>query len=428
MSDEDDLGDDIDDDALDFDDEFEDFDSDKKKTLGDLWRDSPPVKIGIIVFGVLVLIFLFSVFGKKEPPPAESLVGGGSTLSAAPGTEEVSPAYVDAVIEENEARIEEAVREGTSALPTPIEPPIGRLTVPEEEETKEDPLQRWRRLQEERLERELQQAQMVTKSSAVDDVGLAANSETIQAMSEAMSGQMTAILERQNKEKKIMSISVTSPDYLESLFEQAQAENAEDGEDGSDILEPIVLIPAAEIEYAQLLIEANSDVPGPVLAQLVSGPLSGARMLGNFSVQEDLLTLNFTSAVKDGEVIAINAIALDPATTLPAMATDVDHRYFKRIVLPAAAAFIEGAAQAVSESGRTTITIAGDTTTSDTSESTDKQEIASGIEEVGQTLGEIFDEMGDVKTLVRIRSGTPMAVLFLSPVTIEAEPDDESAQ
>ena len=50
MSDDDDFGGDIDDEALDFDDEFEDFDSsDKKKTLGDLWRDSPPVKIGIIV-------------------------------------------------------------------------------------------------------------------------------------------------------------------------------------------------------------------------------------------------------------------------------------------------------------------------------------------------------------------------------------------
>ena len=54
-------------------------------------------------------------------------------------------------------------------------------------------------------------------------------------------------------------------------------------------------------------------------------------------------------------------LLLDPDTSLAATRTDVNHRYFRRIVLPAASAFIEGFAEAISESGRTTVTVSGET-------------------------------------------------------------------
>ena len=48
--------------------------------------------------------------------------------------------------------------------------------------------------------------------------------------------------------------------------------------------------------------------------------------------------------------------------------------------------------------------------------------MASGIEEAGSELREILeDEVGKIETLVKIRKGTPIGVLFLDPVI---QPDD----
>ncbi|MCD8497283.1 MAG: hypothetical protein LRZ85_03890 [Alphaproteobacteria bacterium] len=66
------------------------------------------------------------------------------------------------------------------------------------------------------------------------------------------------------------------------------------------------------------------------------------------------------------------------------MATDVDHRYLKRVLLPAAAAFIEGAASAISQSGLTTVTVEGSTVSEDSASPNSRQEIASGLEEPGK--------------------------------------------
>jgi intracellular multiplication protein IcmE len=100
------------------------------------------------------------------------------------------------------------------------------------------------------------------------------------------------------------------------------------------------------------------------------------------------------------------------------MATDVDHRYLQRIVLPAAAAFIEGLSSAVAENGSTTITINGTTTTAtDDAEASSDEEIATGVEEAGQELREIIDDMtADIETMVRIQAGTPIGILFVEPV------------
>jgi intracellular multiplication protein IcmE len=74
-------------------------------------------------------------------------------------------------------------------LPTPIDPPVGRLTVTENEAPEEDPLQRWRKLQEERLQREMLRSQTVAPDADAD----AARGEAIQALAEAMATQMQSI-------------------------------------------------------------------------------------------------------------------------------------------------------------------------------------------------------------------------------------------
>lgn len=416
------MSDDLDDD-ISLDDSFDDFD--KKEggsTLGDLWRDNAMFKIGAIVGGVVFLFLVISFLGGDDTPTAESYMGAAPDVQATPGTEAASPAYVEAIQEINEADVEKALTTGDSSLPVPIEPPVGIVSLPDEQQEAEDPLQRWRRLQEERLEREIQQRQNVLPEQ--DNSADVERSEAIQALADAMAQQMSSILDSKS-EIGLSNAKMTDPDYLEHLKEdQMEDEGAlldENGEplDGDEIVGE-TLLPAGEIVYAQLLTEANTDTPGPVLAEIMSGPLKGSRLLGTFEEQQELITLNFDTIVYEEESLTVDAVGLDPETTLPGMATEVDHRYLKRVILPAAAAFVEGYAGAVAQTATVTVSTSGGAAVQDTSEPDDTEEVATGLEEAGQELGEILDDMAeDTKVLVRIAAGTPIGVLFLEPVTTD---------
>ena len=182
-----------------------------------------------------------------------------------------------------------------------------------------------------------------------------------------------------------------------------------------------ILVPAGDIEYAQLVLEANSDVDGsPVLAYLASGPLSGSKLLGKFEVKDEYLVLTFNTIVTDGIAQSINAVALDPDTTLPALATDVDHHYLTRIILPAAAAFISGFSGAVGDSGSTTVTVDGGAAVESSLAKDSRQEIFKGLEEAGNKISEIIDDKAkNTDPTVKVAAGTPMGILFLEPVTDE---------
>ncbi len=414
------MADDVNDDGLELDEaSFDDFEK-KKGTLGELWRENAMVKVGVVVAAAVAIFATIILFGGKDMPIDPSYVSGGSDISAPPGTEETSPSYVAAIEEENEARTEQAIKESGSVLPTPIDPPVGRLTVTENEAPEEDPLQRWRKLQEERLQREMLRSQTVAPDADAD----AARSEAIQALAEAMATQMQSILEKRATVSPLQYRGMTSDDWLNELRSQQEEEEAAASGDDEQIEEniEIVLYPAGRIAYAQILTEANSDVPGPVLAQIASGPLSGSRVLGTFSKQKELLTIKFQTVIVDGVSIDIDAVAVDPKTTLPALATDVDHHYLMRVALPMAAAFVEGLASAISESGLTTVTVEGDVVAEESEDTSTEQEVASGIEEAGQKLREILDETADeIEVTVRVEAGTPVGILFLEPVIKPAE-------
>ena len=185
-------------------------------------------------------------------------------------------------------------------------------------------------------------------------------------------------------------------------------------------------MPAGTIEYAQLITEANTDVPGPVLAKVMTGPFKGAKLIGDFSETYDYLTLNFNTIVLDGLDYSADAVAIDPDTTLPGVVTDINRRYFTRVLLPVAAEFIAGYSNAVSESGITTVTVSGDSVTETvTNSSGSEQEVASGVATAGSELASIIQEYRNNRPqLLRIRAGTPIGVFFTSAITDEADAEE----
>lgn len=419
------MNDDLDEEIIGSEEGFDEFV--QKSSPGDLLRSSPIAKIGVIVGAVGVIFGAMYMFGQEPEEPKDSMLPLGSEVSAPPGTAEASPAYVAAVEEKNEEDLDKALRTGDSTIPVPVEAPTDRLQLPEEQTETEDPLHRWRRMQEERVLRNAVQEDDVEPVTVLDSEQ---QNEAMKQMAESMSKQMQGILGTRNERLKFAYMSLVRDQGEGGGAAAAAGDPSGEGEFDGEVeeAEPVVIIPAGEIEYGQLVIEANSDVPGPVLALLVSGPLKGSKLIGSFTVQNDYLTLNFSTLVYNGQDIDIDAIALDPETTLPGLATEVDHRYLQRIVLPAAAAFVEGFADAIAQTDTASITIdtssGGTTTTAEEQDLDTEEEVALGVKEAGEEVREIIDDMADdVEVLVKIHAGTPIGILFTSAVTEEADDD-----
>ncbi len=420
------MNDDLDEEIIGADDGFDEFA--QKSNLGDTIRRSPTAKIAVIIVAIVVIVGVVMLFGQETIETKESQIPGGSDVTSVPGTDEqISPAYAEAVEQQNEADLERAITEGTSSIPVPIKTYDTRLEVPETEEKTEDPLLRWRLLQEERVEREMKIRE--TEAEPITVLNAEQQSQAISDLSSSMQEQMSSLLQANDEKKSFTTITLIN--YNEQAEGDGGLGGGGNGSDGNfeepgfeeETDDPVVVIPAGKIVYGQLLLEANSDVPTVVLAQMVSGPLKGWKLLGEFEVLEDLekLAITFNVAVnEDGEQYNVEAIMLDPELGLAAKSTDVNHRYFKRIVFPAAAAFIEGFAGAIAESGQTTVTINGETVAEETEEADSDQEIALGVEEAAQEISEILDDMADVPVQIIIAAGTPIGIFFTENVV-----DDE---
>ncbi len=425
------MSDQIEEDDFDFEDDtgFDEGEEEARSvTLGDLW-DNALVKIAVIAVVAGVVIFgVMSLTGDGDEEVAQSVMRAGSDIKAPPGLDEATPAYVEEVRQQNEERVEEAVETGQSVLPTPVGAPEERLGVPEQEIVEEeDPLQRWRQLQEERLQRELQQTRSLD-GPVVDPEQIARKEEEIAQEAELLSQQMDLVLQNlSNREQRsfggMKSLTVTpvvDGEAMQAMNAASSGGPTSEAPPEEEAVEQVTILPAGEISYGFLITEANSDVPGPVLAQVVSGPFNGARMLGSFAVESDYITLQFNTLVFRGRTIGIDAVAIDPDTTLPGMATEVDHRFLTRVAIPVAVSFIEGFASAYAET--TTEAVESDSgAVAQTTEAPEfEEEVGAAVEEGASKLGSALDEIyGDVETLVRIHAGTAIGVLFLEDVTVD---------
>jgi len=180
-----------------------------------------------------------------------------------------------------------------------------------------------------------------------------------------------------------------------------------------------VITPAGTIAYAQLLNELNSDIPGPVLAHVLSGPFAGGRALGKYKVNEEYLVLEFTVIVKDAVGYAIDGIALDEKTTLAGHVTDIDRHYFRRVILPAAAKFLEGYTAAAAKTVTSTTTTAGGGVVQTEEPLDTKKELMKGAEEASGEIASAMTEQAKRPITVKVAKGTTFGILMLKTVTTD---------
>ncbi len=409
-------------------DEFGDTGAKKENSFSN-FTASPFAKVLMVAAAILVIVMAITLFGGKSKPPELSDTGSGSEVKQAPGQGQQTQAMVSAIEEKNNQDLQAAIQGGTSSMPTPVTPPKDLLGAPQSPDSEEDPLLRWKRLQEERQRLQQQQQQLAAQAQVDPKRG-----ERVTNLQQAMMTQVGTIMGERGI-KDMQNVKVTSKDKMGQVengtaTDQNGTVNPHAGNNTSlypdanyqqaQLTPPKILIPAGEINYAQLLMEANSDIPGPILGLLVSGKYSGSRVIGSFQRQEEYLVLKFSTLIdKKGRSIPIEAYAVDPDTTLTGMATDVDHRYFRRIIIPAAVKFIEGMGQAVAQNGSTTVSVdsGGGTVSQQNNDLDTKQEFSKAVEEAANKVGDVLDKDSDVEILVRVKAGTPMGILFVQQVT-----------
>jgi intracellular multiplication protein IcmE len=382
----------------------------------------------MIVAGALIAAASVFFSGGKQPEQMSKLVNPPDIHRASGGT--ASPYFIQQTKEAEAQRTKEALEKGTSALPTPIGNP-NDINVTE----KTDPMNELRG-ETERLKQqlaELQNAEVVQKAQAQrqaqQQLATQAAAPHQQAaeqfdasLSQAMQAQLKQLMDSWTpKPGKQVDVSKEGAGGAGSGAngKPAETQQVADASGAFHKADEKPIVTAGTVSYAQLLTEANSDVPTPILAQIVSGPLAGARAIGSFQVANgynDYLVLRFHLADKKGVDYRIDAIALDPDTTLGGMATEVDQRYFTRVILPAAAGFLQGFGQALGQTS-SSVTTNGTTTIVSQAGPGITQGVAQGAASAASTAASFFQSQANLtKPLVVVAAGTPMGLFFVSSV------------
>lgn len=441
------------DDFLAADREFGDNDQDSAKVnLKEIWAQNPSLKIFAIVAFIAVFLIAYMVFGaddNENPAEQTSMVRQAGTVVQAPGISELPPAYEEAVRQASDQRADEAVQTGGSALPTLIQRPSERIEAPVQVE-ESDPLSAWRREAEmRRMERE--QEPSPASNSLKNDLSpnppppqqagvfppnvqqqpvvepppplpTGPTPDEVSAIAIQLQTQMQTILETQvPKESILVSMNIQPAYDMKKYFPDPEQERS--NREGETV-DPVTgatpfkkpIVQAGTIAYAQILTQANSDVPGPVLAEIASGPLAGGRAIGQFQVAQRHLVLRFNRVVKDGVEYPIQGFALDPGTTLPGVVTGIDHHLFQRVVLPASAAFIEGFADAATRQNNDTIITNGTVVTNTQNDLDTREEILFGVNEGARRVSQILQTYANRPITIKVAAGTRIGLLFLTSV------------
>lgn len=191
---------------------------------------------------------------------------------------------------------------------------------------------------------------------------------------------------------------------------------------------PGTLLAAGSAAYGVLLAEANSAHGGPVLAELLGGPLHGARLSGSFQRSGSDLVLRFSrlwtgsssgSSSASGvalpaEGMPVDAWGLDPDCACYGVPGEVDHHWFSRFILPAATAFAAGWA-AASAAPSTSVTVDGATIVT-RRQNPGSAALHAGAADAMRAVGAELGALAPDGPVVRIPAGTEILVMFAAAV------------
>jgi intracellular multiplication protein IcmE len=175
-----------------------------------------------------------------------------------------------------------------------------------------------------------------------------------------------------------------------------------------------VLAQPGHISFGELLTAMNSNEPGPVEAEIVSGRFKNAKLLGKFKREKDRLIIQFNEMTLNHQSYAISAYAIDAKTARTYVATSVNHHTLVRWGSLIAASLLGGVDNALAMSNSNTIMGNGYAAISQSLTGPEIPLYAAG--NVGNVLTPIMAKRFSEPPTVREAQGAPIGLLFMKPV------------
>ncbi|MBU2852913.1 DotG/IcmE/VirB10 family protein [Acidithiobacillus ferriphilus] len=175
-----------------------------------------------------------------------------------------------------------------------------------------------------------------------------------------------------------------------------------------------VLAQPGHISFGELLTAMNSNEPGPVEAEIVSGRFQGAKLLGQFKREKDRLVIQFNEMTWNHQSYAISAYAIDAKTARTYVATSVNHHTLVRWGSLIAASLFGGVDNALAMSNSNTVMGNGYAAISQSLTGPEIPLYAAG--NVGNVLTPIMAKRFNEPPTVREAQGAPIGLLFMKPV------------
>lgn len=385
----------------------------------------------LVFFGTFALIFVVMVvawliFVRKsnsaEQQLASAVAAPPQAQSSAGTPDQQTSAEYDRLVAQNNAKMaEEALNSGGSAIPAPragaaaSDIQIGPQPIASNPTTSPNPSA-------------APPPETATSQQQADQARQQAYEQAVQQRMQAMAKQMGSL-------QKYWTVQ---PHVSERLAPQpAQQQTSQAGASASSNTVATVKkanadIRAGDVKYAQLDTGVNTDdpdAPGQVMATIhESGKFRGARLFGKLEQGDQYsktVGFHFTRMSVTGESVerTIDAWAIDPNTSRPAMASEVNNHYLSRGASIFIGSFLEGYSEGLLKGGQNqSVVTNGNSVTVQTDAYTNKQLVEIGVGNVGKRVASGIGQAANRPKTILVDRGLDMGIWFIQ----ESAPGDTS--
>lgn len=225
----------------------------------------------------------------------------------------------------------------------------------------------------------------------------------------ALEQSMTAELKRFVNDKPYGPVDVKQISKIKQGQPVANAAAEQAMQNGST-----TLALAGHISFAMLDIGVNSNDQSPIEATIEGGRFHGARLLGSFKREHQVVVMQFNIMTFNGQSYPINAYAISAKNAHVGMATTVNNHVLYRYGWLFAGAFLQGINQALQDANQTVL--AGNGFALMTHQLNNGQILEQAAGNVGNVMVPIAENRFNTPPTVRVPAGTGMGILFMSPV------------
>lgn len=388
---------------------------------------SPGLKLGLLVGGVFSILGA-SLFLSTASVQEDSVMRGAPNLDATPGgtLQAENPLFRDLLEQANDERAQAALDRGETFIPVPegqLEPVIrpgmadaGDVVPVREASTSLQDVPQVAPPPTPPEPRVIEQR--VIPAPGVDgtrpNVTTSERSQETNPYLQGMIKQMGAVS---------TNLSRTAPMLVfDEPLKPSEGEtedltgSTEDPSAAAPTADPI--ISAGTILYGETLTSSSSDLPGPVLVEVTTGPFKGSRLVGQFTTADsvDRMVVEFSSmTLPDGTSVSVSAFAVDGVSAETAVASDVNRRYLQRYGPILAAAFITGYATSAALPSQQVVELGAESSVI-TSTTTGEQNLFAGLAAAGEAIGADLIQNAPKGPEVILQSGWPVGIMFVEPV------------